>query len=1683
MSSSSENSSSSSSSSDEEKSYRSSSSNHQNNTDFSDDSARKKQRTKMYKKNTVNLSDSSSSNDDSSDSDFEAVPQKKVHKSFKSSWNHASNIKKKVYTRNSYKASIRATASTKTSTRRRVTRSYEESNDSFSSEDESEQTRAVRSSRRSGKDKKICYAENESSHTDTDDILDAEEDYTMQEEEYKDKIEIVLDKRHWSKGETGIMTTPYNERLHGGKNKDFNNCRDRENEEVHYFIKWQDKSHIHNTWESDESLALLNCAGMKKLENFKKKRNQFDISMFRASEEDREYFLCNLEMERNTYKSYRNVERIFGRSSTKNSNGRYDYRVKWQGLPYVNSTYEDESLLQDFLPLIEQFSERQRNEKVVKNRDTHKALRYRPKFEEMKEQPYWLKNKLELRNYQLEGVNWLSQSWCKNNSVILADEMGLGKTIQTISFLSYLHQVHNLYGLFLVVVPLSTMTAWQTEFDRWAPFMNVIAYQGDQQSRTIIRESEWKHPNGSYKFNAVLVQYEIVLKDKAFFGSHAWSVIAVDEAHRLKNDVSQLYRCLKDFKSNHRILITGTPMQNSMKELWALLHFIMPLKFNSWEEFEYKYVGKNETGFQSLHKVLQPFLLRRVKKDVEKSLPNKTEQILRVPMQSKQKQFYKWILTRNYEQLRKGQRGKGAVSSLNNIVMELKKCCNHAHLVREPDYSEFATAEVRLQEILKSSGKMILLDKLLKRFKEGGHRVLIFSQMVTMLNIIGDYLKMKRIKFQRLDGTTPSADRKRSLDHFNAEGSEDFCFLLSTRAGGLGINLATADTVIIFDSDWNPMNDLQAQARAHRIGQKNEVRIFRLVIADSVEENIVERAKQKMVLDHLVIQRMNTSGKNTLGNSSKKHNNPFNKEELNAILQFGAEELFAENENDDKEPECDLDDILSRAETRQEQNGAHNAYEELMQGFKVATLNLEDDEVKDWNNIIPEKDRQKFEEEERLKKEQEMFLAPRKRKKLTNGAGDQIDSDVIQSEDSQSSYDEFENDDASNKKSGRRKRLKEWDDYVQGFDEKQVRRFVKSYRKFGDPLNRLDAIARDAELLDCDSKSENNLKRLAQELHNRLHSQACNETEDESKGRGRGPSFRLAGVSVSVKATLSSIDSLAPLVKAIPKDPEARKTFSLDVGVRPVTRWHCEWNIEDDSNLMKGVYEYGMGSWDQIQADPSLGLSNKILQPNNEKPQAKQLQSRCDTILKILSKSHKYSSVADSVSTSKVKNKSRKSKEAKHMTVPSPNKRNKKKSKKFITKAIVNDDNSDIEKMQVQSKESSKSKKNKRKRQDSDQNIKENVADQDGVEHSSAKKRKTMDSTSIKIKTKVRSSDSTSLKEITKPPIKLKIKQTNPNAKYIGDSVPPLMDLFKNDEVVEKCRHILKPVKKELKEFIKLDKAGRDEADEEKEKKREGSMRKRLHKIGDLIVNYTKQYKHDQAKMDDSRTKLWNFLSCFTDKSADQWLKLYKESRNNNFNLEVNQKDTKTVKLEKKVENSRKKSGDKSDFSTDKKSTKEKAKQAVTTTPQVKDQTNSRPPYQQDRDNRFNQNSAVRKPPLHQDYNHPESYQRRGPGDQYNRGYHDKRYHGSRQPYNQRSPSKFSGPGRNNNRYGYYDRPPPHHSYQEDYRGGSSGDYQRQQSWQDPRYHGQPGGYDRHNHKNHGYHESRQHYHRHDKKL
>lgn len=564
-------------------------------------------------------------------------------------------------------------------------------------------------------------------------------------------IEKIIKQRMGRVGATGFPTTVYNVELNGDPNDIGSNGQVKEegeevDQEPQFLIKWKNKSYLHATWESMSSLNEMAVKGMKKLENFLKKEEELKLWKRLASPEDVEYYDCQEEMMDQLSALYLNVERIIAHQPSKSTETCHpEYLCKWEGLSYADCTFEDGALISKKFPLkIEEYNQRQRSLRTPSK--LCKALKSRPKFVPLKSQPEWMgccvkdEGPFVLRDYQLDGLNWLTHSWCRENSVILADEMGLGKTIQTICFFHYLMSQWELYGPFLVVVPLSTMASWQKEFAQWSPDVNVVVYIGDVQSRNMIRSYEWCHPsNKRLKFNVLLTTYEILLKDKGFLGQTSWAVLAVDEAHRLKNDDGLLYKTLIEFDSNHRLLITGTPLQNSLRELWALLHFIMPNKFQSWEDFEADHADADKKGYSRLHKELEPYLLRRVKKDVEKSLPAKVEQILRVEMTNIQKQFYKWILTKNYQALAKGL--KGSLTGFANIMMELKKCCNHASLIRPLD--EIGHLD-QLTRLLRGSGKLFLLDKLLCRLNETGHRVLIFSQMVRMLDIISDYLTMRR---------------------------------------------------------------------------------------------------------------------------------------------------------------------------------------------------------------------------------------------------------------------------------------------------------------------------------------------------------------------------------------------------------------------------------------------------------------------------------------------------------------------------------------------------------------------------------------------------------------------------------------------------------------------------------------------------------------------------------------------------------------------------------------------------------------------------------------------------------------------------------------------------------------------------------------------------------------------------
>ncbi|PKA62718.1 Chromatin structure-remodeling complex protein SYD [Apostasia shenzhenica] len=474
--------------------------------------------------------------------------------------------------------------------------------------------------------------------------------------------------------------------------------------------------------------------------------------------------------------------------------------------------------------------------------------------EKVTEQPAMLQGG-ELRTYQLEGLQWMLSLFNNNLNGILADEMGLGKTIQTIALIAYLMEHKGVSGPHMIIAPKAVLPNWINEFTTWAPGIVAVLYDGGQTERKAIKEEI----SGEGKFNVLITHYDLIMKDKTFLRKIHWSYMIVDEGHRLKNHECALARTLASgFHIRRRLLLTGTPIQNSLQELWSLLNFLLPSIFNSVQNFEEwfnaPFADKCDVTLtdeeqlliiRRLHQVIRPFLLRRKKDEVEKYLPGKTQVILKGDMSAWQKAYYQQITDIGRVGL---ESGTGRSRGLQNYSMQLRKCCNHPFLFVE-DYNMWQRSQ-----IVRASGKFELLDRLLPKLKKAGHRVLLFSQMTRLINILEIYLDMYGYKYLRLDGSTKTEERGAKLKMFNAPDSEYFMFLLSTRAGGLGLNLQTADTVIIFDSDWNPQMDQQAEDRAHRIGQKKEVRVFVLVSVGSIEEVILERAKQKMGIDAKVIQ-------------------------------------------------------------------------------------------------------------------------------------------------------------------------------------------------------------------------------------------------------------------------------------------------------------------------------------------------------------------------------------------------------------------------------------------------------------------------------------------------------------------------------------------------------------------------------------------------------------------------------------------------------------------------------------------------------------------------------------------------------------------------------------------------------------------------------------------------------------
>ena len=507
----------------------------------------------------------------------------------------------------------------------------------------------------------------------------------------------------------------------------------------------------------------------------------------------------------------------------------------------------------------------------------------------------------ELRSYQVAGLRFMAS--LVNNKVngILADEMGLGKTVQTIALVAHLLERNQLAGPHLILAPKAVLPNWIAEFTRWAPGLTAVLYDGAPEQRRAIREKWLSKPRS---FHALLTHYDLAMRDARALRSlpGGWGLLVVDEGHRLKNADARLATALRSLTAAHRILLTGTPLQNSLAELWALLNFVLPKVFDSAASFDEWFAaplgdGGGGPGMASpsaagnssaaaatplteeeqllvitrLHQVLRPFVLRRTKAEVESDLPDKTSRVVRCGLSAWQAAWYRQIARKGRATLGSSS-GSGSSSGggggaggggmmrggLRNIAMQLRKVCIHPYLFLDNPNSSYSCgldySPADPEEVVRASGKVALLDSVLEKLKATGHRVLLFSQMTRALDVLGDFLDLRGHRHLRLDGSTKTEDRARLLAEFNAPDSPFFVFLLSTRAGGLGLNLQSADTVIMFDSDWNPASDAQAEDRAHRIGQTKDVLVLVLCSAGTIEEVILDRAARKRELDAKVIQ-------------------------------------------------------------------------------------------------------------------------------------------------------------------------------------------------------------------------------------------------------------------------------------------------------------------------------------------------------------------------------------------------------------------------------------------------------------------------------------------------------------------------------------------------------------------------------------------------------------------------------------------------------------------------------------------------------------------------------------------------------------------------------------------------------------------------------------------------------------
>uniref|UniRef100_A0A8C7NB04 DNA helicase n=1 Tax=Oncorhynchus kisutch TaxID=8019 RepID=A0A8C7NB04_ONCKI len=498
-----------------------------------------------------------------------------------------------------------------------------------------------------------------------------------------------------------------------------------------------------------------------------------------------------------------------------------------------------------------------------------------------------------LKPYQLIGQNWLTLLHQNNLSGILADEMGLGKTIQAISFLASLYQEGN-KGPHLLTVPASTLDNWVRELNLWCPRLKVLVYYGSVEDRKYLR---YDILNRQVDYNIIISTYALTTSndnDRSLFRKLKLEYAVFDEGHMLKNMSSLRYRHLMAINAKYRLLLTGTPVQNNLLELMSLLNFIMPDMFSSsTAQLANMFAMKSSEEQSSFEMerishaklIMKPFILRRVKSEVLKQLPAKEEKVEFCAMSDQQQQLYNALM-----QKLKGSTN-GEKRELTNVMMQLRKMANHPLLhrehytttklaamsqlmLKEPTHCEADPALIKedmevmtdfelhrlcLQypsvqdyqlntDMLLDSGKLSLLTQILASLKNKGDRVVLFSQFTMMLDILEVFLKHLKHHYIRLDGSTPMSDRIVLIDQYNTE-LDIFVFLMSTKAGGLGINLTSANVVILHDIDCNPYNDKQAEDRCHRVGQTRTVKVIKLISKDSIEDGMLRIGQKKLKLE------------------------------------------------------------------------------------------------------------------------------------------------------------------------------------------------------------------------------------------------------------------------------------------------------------------------------------------------------------------------------------------------------------------------------------------------------------------------------------------------------------------------------------------------------------------------------------------------------------------------------------------------------------------------------------------------------------------------------------------------------------------------------------------------------------------------------------------------------------------